>query len=61
MLEDNTAWFEGRVAVPVDQADRGPLWFPTGKRVAVFDNCAFTIQDDRPLDDGERLCVGATN
>ena len=58
VLQDNTAWYEGRVAVPVDQSDRGPAWFATGQRIAELGNCSVALPD-RPLEDDERLCAGA--
>ncbi len=58
VLEDNTAWLEGRVAVPVEQDGRGPMWWPVGERIAMLGNCTVTLPE-RPLESDERLCAGA--
>lgn len=56
-LEDNTAWFEGRVGVMVEDAERGPAWWPEGQMIGVNGNCTVTLAD-RPLAPDERLCAG---
>jgi len=64
VLTDNSAWFEGRVAVPAGDDSRGPSWWPNGAQVAT-DKTATSrggmtyLVDDRPLDDDERYCAGA--
>jgi hypothetical protein len=56
-LQDNTAWAEGRVAVPEGQRG-GMTWWPAGERIAQLGICTLVLPD-RPLDADERLCVGA--
>lgn len=62
-LMDNTAWTEGRVAVPDADAGRGPSWWPAGQRIATDKptpdrgGVTYTV-NDRPLGDDERLCAG---
>ena len=63
-LLDNTAWFEGRVAVPDGQPDDGPGWWEFGALIATDKdgsrNASITYAvNDRDLDDDERLCAGA--
>lgn len=58
VLQDNTAWAEGRVAVAEGQEHDGPMWWPTGERIAELGICTFVLPD-RPLDEDERLCAGA--
>jgi len=57
VLEDNTAWLEGRIAV-MEGDDRGPAWFPAGSLIAQSGNCSVTLPD-RDLEADERLCAGA--
>lgn len=66
-LIDNTAWAEGRVAVPIEDDGRGPSWWPVGAQVATDKASSrdggmtyVVAPDGRPLDDDERLC-GGTN
>ena len=58
VLQDNAPWFEGRVAIPEDQDDTGPSWWPVGQRIAQLGSCTITLPD-RPLEADERLCAGA--
>lgn len=65
VLQDNTAWFEGRVAVPTEDADRGPSWWPTGDRIATdkttpgAGGMTYAVgPEGRSLDADERYCAG---
>lgn len=57
ILEDNTAWAEGRVAVPEEQSAE-MMWWPTGERIAQLGICTFVLPE-RPLEADEQLCAGA--
>jgi hypothetical protein len=64
-IVDNTPWFEGQVAVPEGDADRGPGWYPAGARVATDKTAPgaggmtyLLGPEGRPLDGDERLCAG---
>lgn len=63
VLDDVTAWVEGRVAV-VAGTDVMHSWLPTGARIGTdradgaAGGCTYVIQG-RPLNHDERLCVGA--
>lgn len=57
-LQDNTPWYEGRVAVPEGQENDGPPWWPAGERIAQLGACTFVLPA-RPLEPDERLCAGA--
>ena len=62
-LLDNTAWGEGRVQMPVGDADRGPSWWPVGQQIATDKTAASRggmtyVIEGRPLDDDERMCAG---
>lgn len=58
VLQDNAAWFEGRVAVLEGQEHDGPMWWSTGALIAELGICTAMLPD-RPLDPDERLCGGA--
>lgn len=58
VLQDNTAWFEGRVMVPEGQERTGPMWWPTGERIAELGACT-AVLPGRPLEADERMCAGA--
>lgn len=64
VLIDNKAWPEGRAAV-VDTDDRGPTWWPAGARIGTDKTsesrggCTYVLDEDRDLDNNERLCAGA--
>lgn len=63
VLIDNRPWWEGRVAVPVDDAaTAGPSWWPVGALVATDKRrdgtgggMTYTV-DGRGLADDERPC-----
>lgn len=63
-LQDNTPWAEGRVAVMAGD-DRGPIWWPTGARIATdhpepgAGGMTYAVDDGRALAEDERLCAGA--
>lgn len=59
VLQDNTAWDEGRVAIPDGQPDIGPLWWETGRRIGHAGGVTYAIGADRPLEPEEQLCAGA--
>lgn len=64
VLLDNSAWGDGRVAVP-EGTDAEPVWWPVGERIATDKtpertaSITYVIEAGRPLDDDERLCAGA--
>lgn len=64
VLQDNTAWAEGRVAVRIEDEGCGPSWWPTGQRIGTdkvageYGGCTFVLEDGRPLEPDERLCAG---
>jgi hypothetical protein len=64
-LIDNTAWTEGRAAVPDGDSDRGPAWWPSGARIATdkttptTGGTTYLIATDRELAEDERWCAGA--
>lgn len=63
-LMDNTAWHEGRAAIPDGTEYDGPSWWPTGQRVATnkrdgSGGITYAVgPDDRPLADDEQPCGG---
>lgn len=59
---DNTAWAEGRMAVP-EGDERGPSWWPAGQRIATDKPTPGAggmtyVLNDRPLAEDERYCAG---
>lgn len=66
VLYDGRPWWEGRVAVPVDDApDAGPRWWQPGALVATDKRRDGTgggttyVVNDRDLDDDEGPCTPA--
>lgn len=63
VLADNTAWLEGRVAVPDADTNRSPTWWPAGQRIGTDKTatnrggCTYVLSN-RDLDDDGRLCFG---
>jgi hypothetical protein len=61
VLTDNTAWFEGRVAIPIGQDDHGPSWWPSGALVATDKNGSHVsityVVDGRHLAPDEIPCT----
>lgn len=62
---DNTAWVEGRVAVPASDDGCELSWFPVGARVATDKPTPTSggmtyllAPESRRLADDERLCAG---
>jgi hypothetical protein len=59
IIQDNRPWYEGRVAVPPGQDDRGPSWWPAGALVGKSHGMTYLVEG-RPLHTPlERLCNGA--
>lgn len=65
VLLDNRPWWEGRVAVPDGNADRGAVWWPAGALVATDKprngrGVSMTyVVEGAALDDDERPCTPA--
>lgn len=61
LIQDNTAWWTGRVAVPTADAGRGPTWWPVGERVGRGEHPNLPtityLVGDRPLDEDEHPCT----
>ncbi len=62
VLIDNTAWAEGRVAVPVGQENTGPGWWPAGALIATDkqpgeSGMTYVVDKDRPLGADEVACT----
>jgi hypothetical protein len=62
VIQDNTAWYEGRVAVPDDTPAplQGPSWWPARDLVAASTGLGprmrYAVAAGRALDSDERYC-----